>query len=152
MIAIRRRDQLVAFGDTSRRYNQGSVTESSRAAGRHRMINSPRAARSATLASISGATTVTTAPEPSSPRIAGSAAGLSAADQHRGPSNPRLADKAMAGAICMAARGYHCIHAARSASRLGTWALGLLRKLQATNNDLLLGKLFVVGYALHIGL
>ena len=110
------------------------------------MINSPRAARSATLASISGATTVTTAPEPSSPRIAGSAAGPSAADQHRGPSNPRLAEKASRRNLHGRAR--LSLHSRSSSHRLAR----LLRKLQATNNDLLLGKLFAVGYALHIGL
>jgi hypothetical protein len=107
MITSRRRNQLVTLRDTSGRHNQSGVAESSRAARRRRMINSPRAASSATVAPISGATTVTTAPESSRPRIADSAAGHPPQTSTGSPFSSTLAEKAAGGTICVAARGYH---------------------------------------------
>jgi hypothetical protein len=71
------------------------------------MINSPRAARSATVAPISGATTVTTAPESSKPRITDNAEGPPPQTSTGSPSSSMLAEKTAGGTICMAARGYH---------------------------------------------
>src|SRR5688500_10875233 len=72
------------------------------------MTSSPRAARSATVAPTSGATTVTTAPDSSSPRIADRAAAPPPQTSTGRPSSSRLAEKPDGGWICMAARGYHC--------------------------------------------
>ena len=76
------------------------------------MINNPRAARSATVAPISGATTVTTAPVSSNCRMADSAAGPPPQTSTGSPSSSRLAEKPDGGWICMAARGYHSVSAA----------------------------------------
>ena len=71
--------------------------------GRRRKINNPRAARSATIAPTSGATTVTTAPESSKPRIGDRAAGPPPQTSTGSPSSSRLAEKPDGGWICMAA-------------------------------------------------